>query len=74
MTFETKERAVHRTVTISISLLDRFVSDAMNANTVGNKCLERIFIFAQKHFQYMIQVMQSGGRSFYKKDGSVEFL
>lgn len=30
----------------------------MKANTIGNKCLKSIFLFAQKYFQCLIHVMQ----------------
>ena len=46
----------------------------MNANTVGTECLKRIFMFVQKGFQYLIQVIQLEGEGFYEKDGSGEFL
>lgn len=42
---ETKDRELsHRTVTISISLLNWFVNDAMNENIIGKKCLKKIFV------------------------------
>lgn len=61
MPFETKDRAVHRTVIISISILNGFANDSMNINPVGSICLKKDIV--QKYFKFLIQVVQLEGES-----------
>lgn len=61
MPFETKDRAVHRTVIISISILNGFANDSMNINPVGSICLKKDIV--QKYFKFLIQVVQLEGGS-----------